>query len=131
MKSSNEKIIHNLNKLNRTIACKTNSGGGDTSLLAKENTLKDIKDILEDEIAPTSLNIFTLENQTSNQNYNAISITFVKMEEGTGTVILDGEDITDMVNVLGSFTFNDNTPSSSPISIEVSGIYKALVSVRA
>lgn len=79
----------------------------------------------------STLNIFTLENQTSNQNYNAISITFVKMEEGTGTVILNGEDITDIINVLGSFTFNDNTPSSSPISIEVSGVYKALVSVRA
>lgn len=109
MKSSNEKIIHNLNKINRTIACKSNSGGGDIS----------------------TLNIFTLEDQSSNQNYNAISITFVKMEEGTGTVILNGEDITDIINVLGSFTFNDNTPSSSPISIEVSGVYKALVSVRA
>lgn len=31
MKSSNEKIIHNLNKINRTIACKSSSGGGKMS----------------------------------------------------------------------------------------------------
>lgn len=66
-------------------------------------------------------------------NYESLSLLFystISTPLGGGSAYLNGVDITQILNMNGSFIFTDNTPSTENLSIYVSSEVKVLITRR-
>jgi hypothetical protein len=66
-------------------------------------------------------------------NYESLSLLFystISTPLGGGNAYLNGVDITQILNMNGSFIFTDNTPSTENLSIYVSSKVKVLITRR-